>query len=43
MSAVENADDAAFGALRTVTGAGAKNFGEDVIAVHGVFDCSRAE
>ncbi len=38
MSAVENADDAAFGALRAVTGAGAENFGEDVVAVHGVFD-----
>ena len=38
MSAVEDADDAAFGALGSVAGAGAKNFGEDVIAVHGVLD-----
>ena len=38
MGAVENADDAAFGALGAVTGAGAKNFGEDVVAVHGVLD-----
>ena len=42
VSAVENADDAAFGALRAVTGAGAQNFGEDVVAVHGVLDGSRA-
>jgi len=38
MGAVENADDAAFGALRAVTGAGAEDFGEDVVAVHGVLD-----
>ena len=39
MGAVENFYDAAFGALGAgVTGAGAKEFGEDVIAVHGVLD-----
>jgi hypothetical protein len=38
VSPAENADDAAFGALGAVTGAGAKDFGEDVIAMHGVFD-----
>ncbi len=38
MGAVEDTDDAAFGALGAVTGAGAKDFGEDVIAVHGVLD-----
>jgi hypothetical protein len=38
MGAVENANNAAFGALRAGACAGAKDFGEDVVAVHGVLD-----
>ena len=41
MGAVENADDAAFGALGAGTVAGAQDFGEDVVAVHGVLDGRR--
>ena len=38
MRAVEDANDSALGPLWTRTGAGAKDFGEDVVAVHGVLD-----
>jgi hypothetical protein len=38
MSAAEDADDAAFGAARSSEAADFLDFGEDVVAVHGVFD-----
>ena len=39
MRAVEDSNDAAFGALRTESAAGpALNFCQDMVAVHGVFD-----
>jgi hypothetical protein len=38
MSAAENADDAAFGATRAGSSIEALNFGDDVVAVHGIFD-----
>src|SRR5580704_10183385 len=38
VGAVEYANDAAFGALGAGTRPGAQNFGEDVVAMHGVLD-----
>jgi hypothetical protein len=38
MGSVEDANDATFGPLGAGTSTGSKDFGEDVVAVHGVLD-----